>query len=358
MKKFRFMNYSIEKRLPIFIFSLLFVSLVVFISYSYLTVRKNSLAAGYDRLNTLTHQFSSIFGLQARNLVSITSQTAQADPVMNFLVNPDDNNKEILDNYDELKFNYDTLTQAVQLWSKDKQLLYSTNKKFTYSNLGDSAFTIAASPAGYFIGRLKSIGDTVIFPMVISISEANQLYGYVVRWRRIHATKKAIEQLTYLLGRNANILIGNKDSSVWTNLSAVINDSRLNAQRTEHSLEYISRRGDHVLAEENPIPGTPWICVVELSKDLILKDTGNFLKWVVIFGLLLLVIGFAFTWILSRNITRPLNTLSMAAAKIAEGNHFSRIELNRTDELGFLAESFNEMSAKIRNSKDELEKKY
>ncbi len=357
MKRIRFMNYSIEKRLPIFIFSLLFVSLAVFISYSYFTVRQNSLAAGYDRLNTLTRQFSSILGLQARNLVSITGQAAQSDAVFNFLINPDDKNKKSLDNYNEIKFKYDTLTQAVQLWSKNKKLIYSTNQNFSYSNLSDSSFSIAASPVGYFVGNLRSKGDTVIFPMVIPVSESSQIYGYVVRWRRVHATKAAIEQLTHLLGRNANILVGNKDSSLWTNLSVIINDPRLTAKRTEHSLEYTSLRGDHVIAEENPIPGTPWICIVELSKDLILKDTSSFLKWVIIFGIILLVIGLAVTWILSRNITRPLNTLSMAAAKIAEGNYFSRIELNRNDELGVLADSFNEMSAKIRNSKDELEKK-
>ncbi|HKB87339.1 MAG TPA: histidine kinase dimerization/phosphoacceptor domain -containing protein [Ignavibacteriaceae bacterium] len=357
MKRFRFSNYSIEKRLPIFIFSLLFVSLVVFISYSYFTVRNNSLAAGYERLNTLTQQFSSIFSLQAKNLVSITGQAAQSDPVLNFLINPDDKNKETLDNYNEIKFKYDSLTQAVQLWSKNKKLLYSTNENISFSNISDSSFRIAASPPGYSIGKLSSKGDTVIFPMIISVSEHNRLYGYVVRWRMIHATKAAIEQLAHLIGRNANILVGNKDSSLWTNLRIIINDPRLNASRTEHALEYVSLRGDRVIAEENPIPGTPWICIVELSKDLILKDTSAFLKWVVIFGIILIIIGLAVTWILSRNITKPLNTLSMAAAKIADGNYFSRIELNRTDELGILANSFNEMSARIRNSKDELEKK-
>ncbi len=358
MKKFRFMNYSIEKRLPIFIFSLLFISLVIFISYSYLTVRKNSLDAGYKRLTTLTLQFSSIFSLQVKNLVSVTHQAAHTNEVIQFLRNPGEKNREALKNFDEIKFRYDTLTQTVQLWSVKGKVLYNTNDTFPSDiSPGDSAFAIAASAAQEYAGKLYNIDGKILWPVIISVTEKGHKLGYVVRWRRIHATKQAIQQISFLLGRNANILLGNSDGSVWTNLVTVIPDPRIETRDDNNSMEYLSRRGENVIAEAGPIPGTNWVCVVELNKDLILKDTGIFLKWVIIFGIILLTIGLVFTWILSRNITKPLHELSMAAARIADGNYSSPIELNRSDELGVLADSFNQMSRKIRNSKDELEKK-
>ena len=352
------MNYSIEKRLPIYIFSLLFISLVVFISYAYFTVRTNSLEAGYERLSTLSKQFSSIFSLQVRNLASSTQQVTQSDEVIQFLRNPIERNRDSIDKFNEMKFKYDTLTRAVELWNTEKQLLYTTNVKFPgYIRPDDSAFVKSGFPPQVYTGRLYNKDGRILWPIVISVSEKGHRLGYLIRWRQIHASKQAVEQLAHLLGRNANILVGNRDGSVWTNLISPIPDPRLKAEHKNNSMEYESSRGKHVIAMESPVPGTNWVSVVELSKALILKDTGNFLKWIVIFGIILLVIGLAITWILSRNITRPLNGLSMAAARIADGNYSSPIELNRSDELGMLANSFNEMSRKIRNSKDELEKK-
>ncbi len=355
MNKIRFMNYSIEKRLPIFIFSLLFVSLVAFISYSYLTVRNNSLKSGYERLNTLTHQFSSIFSLQANNFLSVTRQISNSDEVINFIDNPDEKNQRILEQYSEFSFKSDTLTVSVQLWKQSKKLLYTSNKDFK-GVISDSEFT-AAFHSGEYIGKIRQVDNMTSWPILIKVSKDNHSYGYMIRWRRIHATKKAVEQLTNLLGRNANILIGNKDGSLWSDLSEIIPNPKFSTEYNVESLEYLSSRGEQVIAMEADIPATPWVCVVELSKDLILINADNFLKWVIIFGIILLAIGLAVTWILSRNITKPLNELSMVAARIAEGNYSSPIDLNRSDELGMLAGSFNEMSRKIRNSKDELEKK-
>lgn len=355
MKKIRFMNYSIEKRLPIFIFSLLFVSLVIFISYAYLTVRNNSLTSGYERLNTLTRQFSSILSLQARNLISVTRQVSNSGEVTRFLRNPDETNRENLNQYSEIRFKYDTLTFAVQLLSPDKKLLYTTNNYFN-EFASDSGYA-AALDKGAYVGRIRQIQNTVVWPILLSVSEGDHLLGYIVRWREIHSSKKTVAQLASLLGRNANIIVGNNDGSLWTNLTEIIPNPRLQAEHNPESLEYLSYKGERVIANESGIPGTPWVLVIELSKNLVLRDTKSFLKWVVVFGIILLAIGLAVTWVLSRNITRPLNELSLAAVKIAEGSYSSPIELNRNDELGVLADSFNEMNRKVRNSKDELEKK-
>jgi len=60
---------------------------------------------------------------------------------------------------------------------------------------------------------------------------------------------------------------------------------------------------------------------------------------------------------MSRNITRPLHALSKAASAIAEGDYSSVVDIDRQDELGKLAESFNIMTVRVRSAQQELEQK-
>lgn len=59
------------------------------------------------------------------------------------------------------------------------------------------------------------------------------------------------------------------------------------------------------------------------------------------------VVGIVLSILLFRQLTGPLKRLSIAAGKIAEGKLTSRVEVKSQDELGHLAESFNEMAASL-----------
>ncbi len=61
-------------------------------------------------------------------------------------------------------------------------------------------------------------------------------------------------------------------------------------------------------------------------------------------GLALLLAG---TWFLARGITRPISTLEVAARKLKDGV-FESVEVNSKDEVAQLAESFNAMTAALR----------
>jgi nitrogen fixation/metabolism regulation signal transduction histidine kinase len=61
-----------------------------------------------------------------------------------------------------------------------------------------------------------------------------------------------------------------------------------------------------------------------------------------------LILGIAFALILTRNISKPLKKLQMAAGIIAEGNLDHKIEARRDDEIGALAKSFAEMTQRLK----------
>lgn len=65
--------------------------------------------------------------------------------------------------------------------------------------------------------------------------------------------------------------------------------------------------------------------------------------------------GFAALWLFTRRLTRPLQELSDAAREITEGNLERRVKISSRDEVGRLAQDFNEMTEKLAEHIEKLE---
>ncbi|ABR46521.1 integral membrane sensor signal transduction histidine kinase [Alkaliphilus metalliredigens QYMF] len=71
-------------------------------------------------------------------------------------------------------------------------------------------------------------------------------------------------------------------------------------------------------------------------------------------GLMGLIFVALITWALSILLLKPFRELSSTAENIASGNYHVRAEVNRTDEVGLLAEQFNIMAGEIEQKMGEL----
>jgi two-component system cell cycle response regulator len=92
---------------------------------------------------------------------------------------------------------------------------------------------------------------------------------------------------------------------------------------------------------------------VVLSVDR--PGVGN-LEWLLVTVLITaLVLSALIGWLLARVTTRPLAELSDAAARVAAGDLDTRIQVRSRDEVGQLAEAFNEMTDELRSYVGELE---
>src|SRR6185436_20676515 len=76
---------------------------------------------------------------------------------------------------------------------------------------------------------------------------------------------------------------------------------------------------------------------------------------IVLIDLVLLAVGIAGAFALSRRITQPLQALSEAASSISAGDYSKTVDVQHRDELGLLASGFNAMTTKMRTSQSELE---
>lgn len=66
--------------------------------------------------------------------------------------------------------------------------------------------------------------------------------------------------------------------------------------------------------------------------------------------------GLAGAYILARQLSNPVQRLQISAAKIAAGDLHHRADINRADELGALAQAFNEMATALQKSFNRLQK--
>jgi signal transduction histidine kinase len=355
-KIFSSLNLSIEKKLPISIFLLLFIVIITLSTASYIGVRNASLEVGEERIKALTEQFASLFRNSTERINDPVIKLTQSAYINRYLRSPSAFNaeeiKDSLINY----FDNDTLTHSLELWNASEKRILAIKESFYHYEILDSLFNQLINRE-IILGKIHSINDTMFYPIAAALKNNNKLIGYLVRWRIIKNNPNALRQVTNLLGENASIYVGNHDGSLWTDLINTVPPPPVQNYTGSEIMRYTGLAGNEVIASAHPIEGTPWLFVIELSKDTLLQAADRFLQWVAIIGFIMLLLGIILSVIMSRNITRPLNSLTRAASDIAGGNYSAFVEHNREDELGRLADSFNTMVETVSNSKKELEKK-
>ncbi|HMK05380.1 MAG TPA: ATP-binding protein, partial [Ferruginibacter sp.] len=160
-----------------------------------------------------------------------------------------------------------------------------------------------------------------------------------------------------LMGEGVTFYIGNNDGSFWTDMARPVPNPPNIIKESNKYFEYDDPKGVEVLAAVQPIPNSDWQVLIEYSKQSMTEGATRFLKWLIIIGGLLLVAGIFIAWLMSHNIIKPLKQLTKAATGIAKGDYSLPVEVDRDDELGELANSFNVMQEKIHANQLNLEQK-
>ncbi|SLJ88274.1 MULTISPECIES: sensor histidine kinase [unclassified Paenibacillus] len=89
--------------------------------------------------------------------------------------------------------------------------------------------------------------------------------------------------------------------------------------------------------------------ILRFSKDftLMFQQSNRILDITLYITLAIFAAAFLFSYILSRHITLPLGKLTQASSEVKNGNLDIRIRFKRKDEIGRLAENFNDMVYQI-----------
>lgn len=96
---------------------------------------------------------------------------------------------------------------------------------------------------------------------------------------------------------------------------------------------------------------------IGMSLRRVNRAVANAVRQALVVGVVGLATGWVFAYILAQHFSQPIRRLQLSAAKIAGGDLQHRAEINhRGDEIGALANSFNEMSASLLVTFSKLQK--
>lgn len=360
MQKNRFFSggLSIQQRVPLLICFFLLSAITLYGVANYYSLRKATLAEGKVRIETLSSQISTMFGQSAQLVVTSMENAAKQSSVNKCLESGGkDFRKETLAELDKL--HRDTSWISVQLLdSGGKPVLRSEKSKTDVKADIHAVLSFMNVPANSaIVGKIYSIGGSMYYPVLATIAEKNHIKGYILGWQALRVTPQAVSQFTHLLGTGAVLYIENSDASMWTNLLKPLPNPAFKAGHMNDVITYKGSNGIDMIASAKTVPNTHWVAVVEFPQTAILEAVKGFTSLIIISGLLLTLIGIIAAWIMSRNITRPLNELTKAAASIAQGDYSSSVDIYRKDELGELANAFNVMTAKVYKMHHDLESK-
>jgi PAS domain S-box-containing protein len=351
-------NLSIKHRLPLLIGALLLLIIVASTWASYRGVKESALEVGNQRLLNLTKQLSNL--LQQSSVATLRQTFAVAnDPAIRaVLQSPSPNTRSTASaTLEQLQAPKDPLGFQVELWDLKRSLVLSKP---------DGALPVAADLETEFkasgVAPFMSVGpmhpdkNIILAPGIAAVKdELGNPLGYLVRWRRVSLNPQP-KQLTELIGSDAALYFGNSRGDIFTNLERIVAKPQSNVGSTLDIMHY-SRDGNSVMAHARPIGGTPWFVLVEFPEQPFMTQANRFLRRMVIIGAVLLALGIAGAVLLSRNITKPLEALTDAASAIGAGDYSHAVNVRREDELGTLANVFNIMVGKMRDSHRELEQK-
>lgn len=94
---------------------------------------------------------------------------------------------------------------------------------------------------------------------------------------------------------------------------------------------------------------TNWKVINVTSKNELIKGIDTVRNNSVAVGLVLIVITFIFSIIISNGIVKPIRKLKKMIGKIEQGDFENTIDIDRRDEIGMLTISFNNMSQKLKD---------
>ncbi|MBK9285785.1 MAG: SpoIIE family protein phosphatase [Sphingobacteriaceae bacterium] len=116
-----------------------------------------------------------------------------------------------------------------------------------------------------------------------------------------------------------------------------------------NNLLFKDYRGVPVLSAFKPLSifGMNWVIMSEIDEDEAFSSTETLKMTIIKAFFVMLILMLIASVIVSRQITKPLKELKHDAVELSKGNLDVKININRSDEIGSLADSFRMMQASL-----------
>jgi len=126
----------------------------------------------------------------------------------------------------------------------------------------------------------------------------------------------------------------------------------------EHELKAISYSnylGNDVLGVHVHIPEMQWCLLAEMDEAKAFEQITQLKKQFLAIFLAMMILVTMLSFFISRSVSKPLIELKKSAEEITKGDFDNKIEIHSNDEIGSLAESFEQMRIELKKLKESLE---
>lgn len=123
---------------------------------------------------------------------------------------------------------------------------------------------------------------------------------------------------------------------------------------------YVGLDGRDVIGASVTVSPTQWRLVVEKEQREAFAPASGLARGTIVVVLLVGLVGGSVAMVVSSNLVKPLDTLRHATAAVAAGRWEMQVPVERADEFGALAATFNQMAAAVSGAitREQAEKAY
>jgi signal transduction histidine kinase len=345
---------SLRWRLPFLMAAVITVVAGTVLVLAFREVRSSLLAAAGIRAHGAADQIASLLSQSTQQRLLELDAVANDGAVREFLEQPSDDTKRTA----EARLSKLTSPgpQVIELWNRSGQRVFSLATPAT-----DTALLPVETPAPTAAGisGLQKHQASLFTEATTEVTSGGSGdargsgVGFLVVRRPAVLTTTA-DTLNRLVGVGASVKIGNRDGSVWTDLSKVIAAPPLERAQSGGAT-YRTPDGEDRLGALADIAGTPWAVWVDFSLPEVLAPARAFLRRMIAISLLVVLLATGLVYVMSARITTPLSELTHASEAMADGGYSSRVAIARSDEIGRLGVAFNAMSERVDHAHHELE---
>ena len=345
---------SLSRRLPLLISGLLIAALAAFAFVGYKQLTGALMMAAKDRAESASNLLARTFDTQLPQLRADLNATASDSAVQRFVRTNDPRDRIAAERSLAAKAAKNTQLLGLELLDRDgNRLLWVDGPEAAKSGSLRGGHAVSTPPRGMLSGRVVAHQGTLFYESTAPITRSpSDTIGTLAQFRQVGSAQSA-KLIAGLIGSDATFLIGDS-TGVWNNLVKVVPGPPVNSKGPAVS-SYHAPDGSDRLGSWAMVRQAPWIVWVDFRTSSIVAPARRFLIGMALAGLLILILGAIGAWLISRQITTPLQDIALAAKDISGGDYTRRVVVSREDELGVLGDSFNNMAHVIEDSHGELE---
>lgn len=214
-----------------------------------------------------------------------------------------------------------------------------------------------------YISEVKILNNNIPYvTMAVPIKKMSQVIGVLIADVNLRGVWDIVDNIR--LGKSGSAFLVSQDGTLIAHqdkkkvLKKISLSSEKNVQavlsgKTE-AVEIADSYGKKLVSAYAPVVGLNWGVVLQQRQEEAYLFSGILKTQSLIIIILSEIVAVLASIFLGQRLTRPIETLLDRIKSISEGDLEERIKIKRRDEIGELIRSFNNMTLKLKQSRDQI----